>query len=140
MNPTIPQPPKNIIYTALFVDNPAELAKMFPPKHSKVFAHHSTNKFRPEDAADLEVGRKVRIKILARVSDDKGDVLLVENPKSENTQPHITLSCADGVAPKYSQELLATAAKNGSLVFFDEPFFIDDTEGYFDGTKDVTST
>ncbi len=32
----------NITYTALFVKNVQNLLKRFPPKHAKVFGHHST--------------------------------------------------------------------------------------------------
>ena len=120
-----------IIYTALFVDDPAELIKMFPPKHPKIFAHHSTNQFRPKDTGDLEIGKKSRIKILGRASDEKGDVLLVENSKSENKHPHITLSCTEGVSPVYSQELLERSAQNGTVEMFETPLYAAVTEGYY---------
>ncbi|MES2622788.1 MAG: hypothetical protein V4576_00075 [Patescibacteria group bacterium] len=80
----------DIRYTALFVDNPTKLLNMFPPKHSKVFAHHSTNKYKPVDTSDLEVGKKSLLKIIGRVHNEKGDAILVENPKSEKLHPHIT--------------------------------------------------
>ena len=82
----------NIWYSAWFVTDPEKLKKDFPPKHAKVFAHHSTIAFKPESDAGLEVGKQVTIKVLGRASDDKDDALLVENPKSKNEFPHITLS------------------------------------------------
>src|SRR4051812_663448 len=33
---------QQIEYTALFVDNPEKLLSMFPARHPKVYAHHST--------------------------------------------------------------------------------------------------
>jgi len=126
-----------IIYTALFVDDPAKLLAMFPPKHAKVFAHHSTNIFKPKAGDRIEVGNKVLLKILGRAHNDKGDALLIENTFSQNKFPHITLSCVDGVLPRYSDELLASAHTNHTLELFAEPFFIEATEGYFTSDGNV---
>ena len=95
-----------IIYTALFVDDIPALLKKFPPKHSKIFGHHSTISVRPASLEGIEVGERSRIKIIGRVFDEKGDALLVENPKSGNKYPHITLSCAKEIAPTYSGQLI----------------------------------
>ncbi len=77
------------------------------------------------------------LKIIGRAYDEKGDALLVENPKSNKAQPHITLSCAENVPPAYSEKLLAAAASNGTLGMFLEPFFIEVTEGYFSRSGEV---
>ncbi len=50
---------EDVIYTGLFVDSPEKLLGIFTPKHSTVFAHHSTNWFRPTDLSGLEIGKKV---------------------------------------------------------------------------------
>ncbi len=126
-----------IIYTALFVDDPAKLLAMFTPKHAKVFAHHSTNIFKPQPGDRIEVGNKAVLKILGRAYDEKGDALLVENTLSQNTFPHITLSCAEDVSPRYSDELLANAHTKKTLELFAEPVFIEATEGYFTSDGNV---
>ena len=126
-----------VIYTAIFVKDIPSLLKSFEPKHKNIFAHHSTIAFRPPDLSGIELGKECKIKIVGRVSDDKGDVLLVENNKSENKYPHITLSCVDGVAPKYSQELLEKTVVSNSVELFPEPIFVEGIEGYFDGVSDV---
>ena len=120
---------KEIWYTALFVVDPTELIQKFIPKHNKVLAHHSTIDFKPGSLEDIVPGRKVNIKIIGRAHDKKGDALLVENKKSKNVFPHITLSCAEGVRPVYSNELLERADEEGSTEYF-EPFFVEAIEGY----------
>ncbi len=131
-----PNQPK-IIYTAQFIDNQSKLLQMFPVRHDKIFAHHSTNKFRPANTDGLEVGKKSELKITGQVHDEKCFALLVENPKSENKFPHITISCALDTNPIYAQELLERASLVGSIEYFPEPFYIAVTEGYFDGGQVV---
>lgn len=50
--------PEEILYTALFVDSPERLLEIFPAKHTKIFAHHSTNWYKPASLEGLEVGKK----------------------------------------------------------------------------------
>lgn len=64
-----PIKPEEIEYTALFVDNPEKLLKMFPAKHAKVFAHHSTNWYKPTSIEGLEIGLSLQ-----------GLTMLVPNP------------------------------------------------------------
>lgn len=125
-----PLKPEEIEFTVLVVDNPEKLLKMFPAKHSKVFAHHSTNWYKPTSLEGLEVGKKSLLKIIGQAYDEKGFAVLVENLKSKNKFPHITISCAESVPPVYSNELLENASKDGSLEMFKEPSFIEVTEGY----------
>lgn len=85
------------------------------------FAHHMTVKFSPsdEDVTNLEplIGKRVQLKVIGYASDDKGQAVLISSDiKSNNANPHITISCAAGVKPVYSNELLA---KN--LVHIDGP-------------------
>jgi hypothetical protein len=122
--------PQQILYTALFVDDPKKLLQMFPARHEKTFAHHSTNWFKPTSIEGLEIGKKSLLKIIGQASDDKGFAILVKNPKSTNKYPHITISCANGVPPAYSEKLLEKSAANNTIEFFKEPFFIEVTEGY----------
>lgn len=130
---------RSVIYTAQFVRNIPALLAAFPPKHPKVFAHHSTIAFKPSDLDGIELGKETVIKIIGRVTDEKGDVLLVENIKSNQKYPHITLSCAEGVPPMYSNELIEKAVASGTVEYFAEPYEIEVAEGYFDGKNDVTA-
>jgi len=119
---------QDVIYTGYFVDNPTELLKQFPPKHENVYAHHSTNVFKPTSLDNFQVGQKTKLKIIGRISDEQGDALLVENPKSGNIHPHITLSCVQGVAPVYANTLIQNATPEQKEMFT-EPFYVDVTEG-----------
>lgn len=117
-------------YTAVFVDT-QEVVNIFAPKHENVFAHHCTIKYKPDNGTeDIEVGSQQYIKIIGRASDEKGDVLLVENKKSKNKFPHITLSCAPEVKPFYSNELLEKAHQNNTITMFENPVIIQGVEGY----------
>lgn len=122
--------PEDIWYTALFVASPEELLKHFPPKHEQIWAHHSTIAFEPGNLNNIEIGKHHQVKILGRVTDDKGDALLVENPKSKMKYPHITISCKPEVGPIYSNELLAKAAENGTINYFPETLYVGTIEGY----------
>lgn len=127
----------NILYTGYFVKDIPALTSQFIPKHEKVLGHHSTIAFKPGTLDGTEVGTDVALKVIGRVSDEKGDALLVESPKSNNKHPHITLSVAKGVSPVYSNEMIENAFTNGTVELFPEPIIIDTTEGYFDGKQDI---
>lgn len=125
---------EKILYTGFFVLTPKELAKKFPPKHNRVFAHHVTISFKPKDLDGIELGKRAQIKIIARVSDDKGDALLVENNlKSDFKHPHITLSCAEGVMPVYSNEMIEKAIESNTIEYLENPVTIETMEGYVSG-------
>ena len=121
---------QNIYYSAYFIDNPQDLLNMFKTDLSVIYAHHSTNRYKPDNLDDVEIGKKVKLKIIGRAKDDKCDVLLIENNKSENQYPHITLSCVKGVPPMYSNQLLENADKDGHIEYFSDEKYVDATEGY----------
>ncbi len=129
----------SVMYTAEFVKDIQALLAKFPPKHERVLGHHSTIAFKPNSLDGISVGEESSMKIIGRVFDEKGDALLVENIKSTNKHPHITLSCAKGVSPFYSNELIEKAVAAGTVEYFSNPIEIDVVEGYFDGKKDVLS-
>ncbi len=126
-----------VIYTAEFVEDTEDLLNKFPPKHKKVYGHHSTIAFRPNDLNGIEIGNKSIMKVIGRVYDEKADAILVENPKSNKKYPHITISCAEGINPLYSDEMIEKAILANSIEYFESPIEISVTEGYFDGVNDV---
>lgn len=119
-------------YTALFVENIPALFGQFPPKHAVVHGHHSTIMFAPKTLDGVEIGKKFNLKIIGRAYDEKGDALLVENSKSTNTHPHITLSCAEGISASYSNELIEKAIASSSVEYFETPVEVATIEGYAD--------
>ncbi len=121
-----------IIYSAVFV-NESELKQKYPQVHPNAFYHHSTIDFKPNTIENLPIGEKVKLNILGRLTTDKVDVLLVDNPLSKNAYPHITLSTSEGVKPFESNgEILRNLNKvkplNDSILGIC---------GVFDGTKDI---
>lgn len=119
-----------IIYSALFINDPGVLKAHFSPVHSNLFYHHSTIEFNPQDVSNIEVGKKVSLEIIGRITTDRIDALLVKSPKSKNTYPHITLSTADGVKPVESNK--AFTEHPDLIQMFDHPIYVDTTEGYYD--------
>ncbi|MCX6754888.1 MAG: hypothetical protein NTU81_03625 [Candidatus Nomurabacteria bacterium] len=127
---------KEILCTALFVIDINRILEIFSPKHEAVFGDHSTIEFKPNNLNDINVGEIYDIKILGRATDEKGDALLVENIKSKNKFPHITLSCIKNLDPLYSNELLQKAFDNGLIEYFEKPILIKVVEGYSDGLNE----
>jgi hypothetical protein len=102
------------VYSAVFLTSESKLAllKAFPAIHPKVFAHHVTLMFKPssEHLASLEVGRRVDVEVCGYAEDVYGQAVVVRLPDDvncDNDNPHITISVADGRAPKYSNQLLS---------------------------------
>ncbi len=120
------------LVTAIYV-NSEELFKKFPPKHSERHGTHSSIEYDPKSLDGIEVGRPFTLKIIGRAYDEKGDALLVENAKSKLKYPHITLSCAVGTNPVYSNELIERAVAEKKVEYFSEPILIEGVEGYWDG-------
>jgi hypothetical protein len=91
---------KSVYYVAVFFEE-KKLMDMFKPVHENLFYHHST--IDSEDITDqLDIGKKVKIRIVGRLTTKKVDVLLVQNQYSKRKYPHITLSTAKGVKPAES--------------------------------------
>lgn len=124
---------KEVIYTAVFLTaESAEELKEWANQTigellPKTFCHHMTVAFRPKDGlGDLVVGQEVELKVVAVAGDDKGQAVEVVGFDSNNAVPHITISCAEGVSPVYSNELLA------ARIAVEGPT-LKGVVGYFDG-------
>ncbi|MEL6649682.1 MAG: hypothetical protein AAFQ87_02635 [Bacteroidota bacterium] len=125
-----------VFYSALFVDDLNQLKEKYPPVHPNEYYHHSTIAFEPEDGkTSLNVGEKYNMAIIGRVTSDKVDVLLVQNEKSKNEYPYITLSTVAGVEPFVSNEEIKKAVKEGRVIPVGDSLSV--TEGYSDGGTDI---
>lgn len=87
------------IHFSCILINQDELLNKYNQVHENLFSHHSTIEYKPKKIKGLEVGKQIDLKITGRLTNDKLDVLLVDNPYSKNKYPHITLSTAKGVKP-----------------------------------------
>lgn len=119
----------NVIYTAIFYDK-EDVLKIFPPVHENIFSHHSTIQFKPDNIDDLEIGKTVRTKIIGRLTNEKVDCLLVDNPYSKNKYPHITLSTAENIKPFQSNIELEN---NQSNIKYIDNLYLKGVIGYFNG-------
>lgn len=88
-------------FTAQNIDNPQELMAKYPSKLPNKYYHHSTNKF-GRQPFDKREGEKLTLHIVGRLTNDRVDALVVDNPNSDNEIPHITLATANGVRPVQS--------------------------------------
>lgn len=81
--------------------------------HPVLHCHHVTLAFRPDEVAwhkfGALIGTKVRLRAIAQAWDLRGQAVVVSGIESLNAVPHITISCAPGTKPVYSNELLARA-------------------------------
>lgn len=102
----------NMFVSAILTpESRSQLLRRVPPVHATVYAHHVTMAFNPEPEVleryrALE-GQRIKVPVTAVCADEKGQAVLV-GVDSENEYPHITISVADGVEAKYSNELLAS--------------------------------
>ncbi len=111
------------IYIGAFLTNEAREKLLcfwrntFGPLHQKAFAHHCTIAFRPtpEQLTDPSIGHAGHVTIISAVADLKAQAVGVIGATSNNEYPHITISCAEGISPVYSNKLMAfaTPIENG---------------------------
>jgi hypothetical protein len=91
-----------------------ELISKVTPVHPNVVAHHVTMAFNPtkqefDTFYASYIGRTIPVTIVGVAQDDKAQAVTVLDVPSNNKNPHITLSLADKVPAKYSNELLEKA-------------------------------
>ena len=126
---------KEISYTALIVDNINKLKKVYKPVHPNEYYHHSTIQYKPANLEGIDIGKKSKLKIIGRLQTDKIDVLLVENPKSQEENPHIVLSTAEGVRPEDANAAIKKAMESARIKMYKTPRYVNVTEGYVNGNN-----
>lgn len=111
-------------FTCLVLDAPSKalLLAMVPPSHSVVFADHITLEHDPADVLPLEREFRDWAIVVEVLSDDQGQAVTVELGRNASAllkpgqRPHVTLSCAPGVFPAYSNRLEGPKPLGFSLV------------------------
>lgn len=102
---------KNIYWAVVLCDLSKAVLREYATKHPNIYADHLTLCFDPTPEQDAEymkrIGQTVELSCVGYASDNKGEAMVVDGIESRNTIPHITLSCANGVRPSYSNTLLA---------------------------------
>ena len=99
-------------YIAIILDEESvnSLKKVIPPIHEKLFYHHMTVTYTPNEMVYKKyggsIGKQVELNITGFCFDNKGQAAIVETNLSEKEVPHITLSCEENTKPGYSDTLL----------------------------------
>lgn len=104
----------NIVYVAAVLDDPDALQGI----HEVRYAHHVTLKYGGISTLPQFIGRRIEMTISEYFCDDKADCVKVSIKDPEIAQyaassgqvTHVTLTCAKGVRPVYSNTLI----KNGA--------------------------
>jgi hypothetical protein len=103
-----------IVYTAIVLDNRSKdtLQRMYPGVHENYFANHVTLTYGKNEPHPRQ-GEEVNFVADDYATDNKGEAVQVNIGGIENDRqiPHITISTAAGIGPRYSQELLAKGAQ-----------------------------
>ena len=98
-------------WMAIFLDgrSKAALAKEYSFLHDKIKNDHVTLTYACSDPEEYKqlVGKTVSLKVVGHAADDKAQAVVVSGyDRLDGKTPHITLSHAPGVAPKYANDLL----------------------------------
>jgi len=99
-----------IVYNAVLLDedSKAALKSSYPGEHPNYFGEHITLNFgKKEYPANL--GEAVVIDLVGYAKDESGEAVevLLRGAESDNDNPHITISTAEGIEAVYSNKLLA---------------------------------
>jgi len=138
-----------VIYTGHFVEDQDKLLNDIPPliadEGAKVHAHHVTKEFRPKNGIEsIEPGKRRTLMAIGYVAAEGVHAVLVMSPDGEqltgNEFAHITIATAEGVAPVASNDVIAAATENGTIMPIEPPIPINVIEGYFDGKGVVTAS
>ena len=101
-------------------ESSAKLLARVQPGHIRLFAQHITlalaseyKKAQTGEIFEALLGSPVALKATGHALDGQGQAVTVDLPAEiaalvgGGRVPHVTISCADGVKPSYSKELLA---------------------------------
>lgn len=103
----------NIIYIAIVLD--PELLEQTNVKHSNKYCHHITLAYGGITELPSFLGRRVSVTLQDYYADDKGEAMsamvsdkeVADYAEQHKQKLHLTLSCAAGTGPRYSNELIA---------------------------------
>ncbi|MHA2280131.1 MAG: hypothetical protein ACXAC5_04545 [Promethearchaeota archaeon] len=118
---------KTIYWAVLLVEHSKKkLLRKHKPYHPNIYAEHMTIVFNPTPEQDellmKQIGQHRTLMVTGFRFDEKGDAVVVTGERRPNGGiPHITISCADGTKPFYSNKVLDGGWN------FSEPFEIHGT-------------
>jgi hypothetical protein len=132
----------DILYWAVLLDktNRKKLLGYIPAVHLNVYAEHITLSFQPNELQNKKWGFLLgkKIKLIARdyYEDERGQAITIEGiHRDDQGTPHITISCAEGVKPFYSNKLIK-GEKINRMSFSLEGIFAKKTkDGWITGSE-----
>jgi len=103
-----------IYWAVKLTDNSkAALLSKFPAVHPNIYAEHMTIVFKPSESVDKalmkECGTEVSLEVIGHGQDQNGQAVVVKSDSVSRIGggiAHITISCANGTRPVYSNTLL----------------------------------
>ena len=110
-------------YIAVVLDEKsvASLKEEISPLHKKLFYHHMTMAYMPDELTykkyEDSIGKQIELSVTGVCFDDKGQAAIIETNLSEKEVPHITLSCEENTKPVYSDILLKNKTNYKSVNF-----------------------
>jgi|SRR6267154_1973371 len=104
------------VYAALFLtqESKKELLEVVLPKHPMVYGEHITMAFGRHLREKYPIGEQVEVTVSTVFEDGRGQCVAADpGPIRElfwdQQVPHVTISCAEGVKPFYSMDLMKDA-------------------------------
>lgn len=131
------------IYVGVFLDRASKelLLARFWPAHPFVHADHLTLAFGKElEGKEFPIGLQVEMEMLGIVVDEKCQTAIIAAKDKvveligPYKHPHITMSCAQGTKPVYSNDLIQKAYKTGAVTMFGERLKLTGVVDYFPRT------
>ena len=94
-------------------ESKVKLLSSFPAAHPNIYAEHMTIVFKPSDSLNealmKECGTEVTLNVIGHAQDQNGQAVVVKSDSVSRIGggiAHVTISCANGTKPVYSNELL----------------------------------
>ena len=95
------------------------LKEKLSPKYTKVFYHHMTIAYNPNEEIFNKyknlIGEEIDLQVFASCHDNRAHAVLIDTDKSENEYPHITLSCIEDENAFYSNTMLKNKSNFGNV-------------------------
>lgn len=108
-----------ILYWAILLDDVSKekLLSFISPIHPNIYAEHITLCFKPIETQNKKwgflLGKRVKIESQDYYEDEYGQAITITGITRDDNKPsHITISCANGVGPVYSNQLISGDKKD----------------------------
>lgn len=104
--------PAEVSYVGVFLDEESrrELLERVWPVHPVMHADHVTIAFKPDEHVLSHwrpmIGQRARLEVVRHHVDARGQAVVVPGVRADGLALHITISCAHGTGPAYSNDLL----------------------------------